>query len=657
MKLKSILLTAVATLGLTTATIAQVTVTISANGSTTICSGNSVQLTGVVSPSSVYQYQWVRNGTNISGANGLNHTVNTSGDYFLIVTDLSSNVYNSNTINVTVNSLPPAPNVTYNSPAIICNGGSINLADNNSTNVSYQWQFNNSIINNATNSNYNANSSGNYKLVITDLATGCSNTSQDIIVGEMPNINSDTIVTCGNSTTISLTNSNFIYSTLPSSCNVNMSGASIISGTVTGGAFGGRIVCFGGNLTIDGSGSGTIVVEYGGTLNGFGGGGSNTAYIKAGGIYNFNSGGGGGNVVYYEPGAIINAGTTTTVQCNSIGVIYPSNTTALCNNLTYQWSNGATTPTITVNPTVPTTYSVTVSNGSISCTDTVLVTPNGVTPTISASGSTTFCQGGSVVLTSSSATGNTWSNGATTQSITVSNSGNYSVTVSNGSCSVTSSPTVVTVSPAPNTSITPQTNSLTTGSTATFTATTSSPNPNYVWQSDFGQGFQTLNNFGNYSGVNAVTLNIANVQLSEHNQPLRVISTSANCIDTSNIAVINILDTCLVTVYDTLLTTVTDTLVINTQITSLNPPNNLNTLKVYPNPASTHITIDYGNFNAMSGYTLTIVNSIGQTVFTTPISQQTSYIDLSTWTGTGIYFVQLIDPQNNTIENRKIVIQ
>jgi hypothetical protein len=210
---------------------------------------------------------------------------------------------------------------------------------------------------------------------------------------------------------------------------------------------------------------------------------------------------------------------------------------------------------------------------------------------------------------------------------------------------------------ANNTTITPLTNSLATGNTATFTASTSDPNPSYIWQSDFGQGFQTLNNFGNYSGVNTANLNIANVQLSEHNQPIRLITTSGNCIDTSNVALINILDTCLVTVYDTLLTTVTDTLVINAQITGINPPNNLNTLKVFPNPASTHITIDYGNFNTMSGYTLTIVNSIGQTVFTTPINQQTSYIDLSTWTGTGIYFVQVIDPQNYTIENRKIVIQ
>ena len=210
-----------------------------------------------------------------------------------------------------------------------------------------------------------------------------------------------------------------------------------------------------------------------------------------------------------------------------------------------------------------------------------------------------------------------------------------------------------------NTSITPQTNSLTTGGTASFTATTSDPNPSYVWQSDLGQGFQTLNNFGNYTGTNTGTLNIANVQLPNHTQSIRVITTSGNCIDTSNVAVINILDTCItnVTVYDTLLTTVTDTLVINALITGINPPNNLNTLKVYPNPANTHITIDYGNFNAMSGYTLTIVNSIGQTVFTSPINQQSSYIDLSSWTGNGIYFVQLIDPQNNTVVNRKIVIQ
>ena len=83
----------------------------------------------------------------------------------------------------------------------------------------------------------------------------------------------------------------------------------------------------------------------------------------------------------------------------------------------------------------------------------------------------------------------------------------------------------------------------------------------------------------------------------------------------------------------------------------------ISSISIYPNPASTHLTIDYDNFNAMSSYTLVIANSIGQTVFTAPINQQTSYIDISKWTGNGIYYVQLIDTRNNTIEKRKIVIQ
>ncbi|MFY7668393.1 MAG: LamG domain-containing protein, partial [Crocinitomicaceae bacterium] len=142
-----------------------------------------------------------------------------------------------------------------------------------------------------------------------------------------------------------------------------------------------------------------------------------------------------------------------------------------------------------------------------------------------------------------------------------------------------------------NLTLTPQTNTLITGSTATFTATTSDPNSSFVWQSDFGQGFQTLNNYGNYFGVNTNTLTISNVQLANHNQQIRAISTSGNCVDTSNIATIQIADTCItnVTVYDTLLTTVTDTLIINTTL-SLPAPNSENTILIYPNPASDHIT-------------------------------------------------------------------
>lgn len=57
--------------------------------------------------------------------------------------------------------------------------------------------------------------------------------------------------------------------------------------------------------------------------------------------------------------------------------------------------------------------------------------------------SSVICFGGSVTLTSSAATGNNWSTGATTQSITVTSGGTYSLTVSNGTC--TSNPVYFTV--------------------------------------------------------------------------------------------------------------------------------------------------------------------------------------------------------------------
>ncbi|HKS22367.1 MAG TPA: IPT/TIG domain-containing protein [Thermoanaerobaculia bacterium] len=117
----------------------------------------------------------------------------------------------------------------------------------------------------------------------------------------------------------------------------------------------------------------------------------------------------------------------------------------------WHWSTGATTQSIVV--TSSGSYSVTVTNGN-GCSATS--TPAAVTvnappnPTITPSGPTTFCSGGSVTLTASAATSWLWSNGATTQSIAVSATGSYSVTASDAAgCTATSAPTVVTVNPPP----------------------------------------------------------------------------------------------------------------------------------------------------------------------------------------------------------------
>jgi hypothetical protein len=207
-----------------------------------------------------------------------------------------------------------------------------------------------------------------------------------------------------------------------------------------------------------------------------------------------------------------------------------------------------------------------------------------------------------------------------------------------------------------NVTIDPFVNSNETGSTATFTATTSNPSPTYTWQSDFGQGFQTLNNFGNYSGIGTNTLAISNVQLSEHNQPIRVITTSGECIDTSDVAFISIIDTCINTVTDTSIISVTDTLIINTLITQVQPAQE-NTFLVYPNPAGSQITINNGNVSILGGYTMRITNSSGQEVYNQNITQTEVTLDLSNWGGNGLYVMYVVDPQGEIIAVKQIVLQ
>lgn len=206
-------------------------------------------------------------------------------------------------------------------------------------------------------------------------------------------------------------------------------------------------------------------------------------------------------------------------------------------------------------------------------------------------------------------------------------------------------------------SILTSTQSATVGSAVTLSSTTTSQS--LQWQTNgVNLGWQNVPSNTTYSGGNTNTLTVNNVQLNNHNQPFRLIANVGNCSDTSNVTTIQIADTCItnVTVYDTLLTTVTDTLIINTTL-SLPAPNNENTILIYPNPASDHITIDNGNFASMAGYSIKIENNAGQQVFQSAINQAQFYVDLSTWTGNGLYFVHLIDPQNNTVTVRKIVLQ
>jgi hypothetical protein len=103
----------------------------------------------------------------------------------------------------------------------------------------------------------------------------------------------------------------------------------------------------------------------------------------------------------------------------------------------FLWNTGETTPSITVNPNQTTTYSVEVSdNFGNSDTAEITITVNPI-PQANAGEDQSICGGESVTLTASGGSSYLWSNGATTQSISVSpnQTTTYSVEVSNNGCS------------------------------------------------------------------------------------------------------------------------------------------------------------------------------------------------------------------------------
>jgi hypothetical protein len=98
-------------------------------------------------------------------------------------------------------------------------------------------------------------------------------------------------------------------------------------------------------------------------------------------------------------------------------------------------------------------------------------------------------------------------------------------------------------------------------------------------------------------------------------------------------------------------------LVINTGVLSFNPPTYNNTVTIYPNPANDHITIDCGNLANVSGWTIKIVNTLGQEVFSGAMNTQQYVVPLNSWSGQGVYFVKIYDASNNLLNTKKIILQ
>lgn len=115
----------------------------------------------------------------------------------------------------------------------------------------------------------------------------------------------------------------------------------------------------------------------------------------------------------------------------------------------YQWSTGAQTQSINVSEGGNYTVTIDDGNGCTGVTSIFVQEDPDQTPTVTADGETILCEGQELVLTSTEANGYAWTGGATTQSITVTQSGTYSVTIDGACQNFTSAPITVEMLSSP----------------------------------------------------------------------------------------------------------------------------------------------------------------------------------------------------------------
>ncbi|MFN3938966.1 MAG: T9SS type A sorting domain-containing protein, partial [Chitinophagales bacterium] len=268
-------------------------------------------------------------------------------------------------ISVTVNP-NPEPVINADGPTTFCDGGSVNLSVDSFFDIFWSTG--------ATTESINVTASGSYSVTVTD-ANGCSATSDAMDISVM------------DCTELTIT---------PDGATAFCEGGSVtLSSNIAEG-----------NIWSTGATTQSIVVSESGDYSCSNGENvSNTISV----------------VVNTNPTPVISAdGPTTFCEGGSVNLSVDS-------FFDIFWSNGETTASISVTEAGAYSVSVTDDNGCSGTSDEVTVTVEscGSEITISADGATEFCAGGSVTLTSSAADGNVWSTGETTQSIVVTESGDY----------------------------------------------------------------------------------------------------------------------------------------------------------------------------------------------------------------------------------------
>ncbi len=366
------------------------------------CSGTGLQLNG----SGGNTYTWFP-ATGLSNANIANPVATplTTTNYTLTVNNGCTSIPSS-PITVTVFQQPAAATITANGPATFCQGNSVVLSS--SPSASYLWS------NGATTQTITVNSSGNYSVTVTD-ANGC----------------------------IAPTSSVFSVTVTAPPAAPTLSASGALS------------FCSGGNVTLNTNQADGITWSTGATTTQItvnNSGAYTATYTDANGCVS-NPSSPINVTVWALP--VANAGNSGS-NCAGAGVQLAGS-----GGLTYSWTptaglSNSSIPNPFANPANTTNYNLTVTdvNGCVStntATATVTVHPNPIAPVISTNGPLNFCQGNNVVLSAAATASYLWSNGATSQTITVNQSGIFSVIITdfNGCTSPASVATAVVVYPTP----------------------------------------------------------------------------------------------------------------------------------------------------------------------------------------------------------------
>ncbi|MFN7013415.1 MAG: hypothetical protein ACK4ON_03990, partial [Bacteroidia bacterium] len=399
------------------------TPTISAASATSFCIGGSVVLTS----SSATGNQWFKDGTIITGATSATYTANQSGTYTVVSTNASGCASTASTATtVTVNPLPTTPTISAASTTTFCIGGSVVLTSSAAT--GNQWFKDGTIITSATNTTYTATQSGTYTVVSTN-ASGCASAASTTTTVTVNAIPSTPTISAASTTTFCV------------------GGLVVLTSSTTSGNQwfkDGTIITGASNTTYTATQSGTYTVVSTSTS------GCASAASTA-------------TTVTVNPLPATPTITAATATSFCIGGSVVLTSSAASGN---QWFKdgaiiaGATNSTYTANQSGAYTVISTSTSGCASATSaatTVTLNPLPSTPTITATTATSFCIGGSVVLTSSATSGNQWFKdgaiitGATNSTYTANQSGNYTVVSTNasGCASAASTATTVTVNPLP----------------------------------------------------------------------------------------------------------------------------------------------------------------------------------------------------------------